>query len=375
MKPPQMSAETELTPQGSRLFKKAVLARPRSRSNMQPNPDMSDYAFFRLPDGRAWLGEGPFTGLPAAPPDVPTFYWNDFDLSDPLPWKRPARLIELSAGTTTPWRGCEWPQATWTHPSTEYFEMAFRRIRREVIARRLEKMVPVLTEQGRLLSGDWERLLDRVLDAPKGFWGYARVLGEGGFAGATPELLFRSEDHQIETMALAGTAKPGNGDAFLQDLKEIEEHELVAGYLESRLSALGKVERGQRAVCQAGKLTHFQTRLSVTLTEPADPAALVPWLHPTPAVGCLPRQEKWLDRLREYRHLLQVPAFFGAPFGFIQDGVCHMVVAIRGISWEGERGFLPSGCGIVGGSAYDHEWRELRLKREAVMHMLGLARP
>lgn len=335
----------------------------------------SDYAFFRLPDGRAWLGEGPFTGLPAPPPDAPAFYWNDFDLTDPLPWKQPARLTELDAAATPPWRGCEWPRATWKHPSTEYFEMAFRRIRREVIARRLEKMVPVLTEHGRLLGGQWERLLDRVLSAPAGFWGYGRVRDDEGFAGATPELLFQSEGRQVETMALAGTAKPGHDAAFWEDVKEIEEHELVAGYLESRLAELGQVERGPRTICQAGKLTHFQTRLRVTLPQAADPAALVPWLHPTPAVGCLPRQEKWLDRLREYRRLLHVPAFFGAPFGFMQKGECHMVVAIRGVSWEGERGFLPSGCGIVGGSAYDHEWRELRLKREAVMHMLGLARP
>jgi menaquinone-specific isochorismate synthase len=57
------------------------------------------------------------------------------------------------------------------------------------------------------------------------------------------------------------------------------------------------------------------------------------------------------------------------------DGECHMVVSIRGIAWQGPKGFLPSGCGIVGASAYDHEWRELRLKREAVMSMLGLSRP
>lgn len=336
---------------------------------------MSDYAYFRLPDGRAWLGKGPFTGLASAPLDQPVFYWNDFDLRDPLPWKKPARLVVLGPEEALPWRGLEWPEVFWTHPPTEYFEMAFRRIRREVIARRLEKMVPVLTEHGQLLCGRWERLLDRVAEAPEGFWGYGRVEGEAGFAGATPELLFRSEGGQVETMALAGTAKPGNGAAFLEDVKEIEEHELVVGYLQEQLGRLGAVERDPRGVCQAGKLTHFRTRLRVKLPGTADPTALVPWLHPTPAVGCLPREETWLERLREYRRLLKVPAFFGAPFGFMTAGVCHMVVCIRGVSWEGNHGFLPSGCGIVGGSAYDHEWRELRLKREAVMHMLGLARP
>lgn len=336
---------------------------------------MNQFALFRLPDGRAWLGEGPFEALAEAPADGPAFYWNDFDLSDATPWRRPARLTPLSPETSTPWTDQPWPRVNWRHPSTEYFEMAFRRIRRDVIARRLEKMVPVLTEHGLLVEGRWERLLDRVLTAPAGFWGYACVDGDHGFAGATPELLFHAEGARVETMALAGTAKPGTDEAFMLDVKEIEEHEIVAGYLESQLSRLGQVTRSPRGLCQAGALTHFQTRLTVTLSTPANPSTLVPWLHPTPAVGCLPRTEPWLDKLREYRRLLEVPDFFGAPFGFTLDGETHMVVSIRGIAWQGTKGYLPSGCGIVGGSAYDHEWRELRLKREAVMHMLGLARP
>ena len=337
---------------------------------------MTPFALFRQPDGRAWLGEGPFEALPEAPANGAAFYWNNFDLNDPAPWKRPARIREISPNSSDlPWADLPPPRVSWTHPSTEYFEMAFRRIRREVVARRLEKMVPVLTEHGKLVSGRWERLIARVLTAPAGFWGYACVSEDHGFAGATPELLFRADGATVETMALAGTAKPGQNAAFLQDPKEIEEHELVVGYLQRQLAQLGETLRSPRTLCQAGSLTHFQTQLTVRLPAPANPTTLVPWLHPTPAVGCLPRQEPWLDKLREYRRLLQVPDFFGAPFGFIQNGVCTMVVSIRGVAWQGLRGFLPSGCGIVGASAYDHEWRELRLKREAVMHMLGLARP
>ena len=54
---------------------------------------MNQFALFRLPDGRAWLGEGPFEALPEAPTDGAAFYWNDFDLRDPAPWKRPSRII------------------------------------------------------------------------------------------------------------------------------------------------------------------------------------------------------------------------------------------------------------------------------------------
>lgn len=253
--------------------------------------------------------------------------------------------------------------------------MAFRRIRREVLAKRLVKMVPVLTERGTIVSGDPICLLDRIMNAPSNTWGYARIEGNQGFLGATPELLFRSKDHQVETMALAGTAKPGAHEAFLQDVKEIDEHEIVVRYLQDQLSPLGEVNREPRDLCHTSKLLHFQSNLTVKLSAEADPDTLVRELHPTPAVGCLPREDTWLQRLKEYRTQLRVPNFFGAPFGFVEPGdshLCHMVVSIRGISWLGAEAQLPSGCGIVGGSAFDHEWRELRLKRESVISMLGL---
>lgn len=339
---------------------------------------MTDIALFRLPDARAWIGQGPFESFAEAPAGGGAFYINDFDLSDPLPWKKPAHLVEISADSlalNAGWNGARLPQIQWAKPPTEWFKMAFRRIRREVLAKRLEKMVPVLTENGTIMEGDPVRLLESVMAAPPNTWGYGWIQAGQGYLGATPELLFRSQGTSVETMALAGTAKPGDQAAFLTDVKEIEEHEIVVRYLTERLGTLGQVQREPRGLCQAATLLHFQSNLKVTLDRPIEPGALVREVHPTPAVGCLPREEVWLARLREYRAQLNVPGFFGAPFGFIEPGespVCHMVVAIRGLSWKGNEAQLPSGCGIVGGSAFDHEWRELRLKRESVVTMLGL---
>ena len=339
---------------------------------------MTDIAFFRLPDGRAWLAEGPFDSLAEMPAGGGAFYVNDFDLADPAPWKKPTKLTAVTAETLAPLLSAHstaTPHIQWAKPATEWFKMAFRRIRREVLAGRLEKMVPVLTERGQIIDGDPVSLLQRVMSAPSNTWGYGWVQGTRGFLGATPELLFRTEGQQAEAMALAGTAKPGAQDAFLTDVKEIEEHEIVVRYLMSSLSKLGTVERDERGLCHTSSLVHFLTNMRVKLSQPAVPNTLVRELHPTPAVGCLPREDIWLQKLREYRAQLQVPGFFGAPFGFVESGsanICHMVVAIRGIAWTGREAQLPSGCGIVGGSAFDHEWRELRLKRESVLSMLGL---
>ena len=337
---------------------------------------MTEFTLFRLPDGRAWLGEGPFTALAAAPATGGAFYINDFDLSDPKPWKVPTKLHTITADSLAQkihLNGAQTPQINWAKPATEWFKMAFRRIRREVLAKRIEKMVPVLTESGTLTSGDPRRLLEAIMKAPTNMWGYAHVKESGGFLGATPELLFQVHGQDLETMALAGTAKPGNQDAFITDVKEIEEHEIVVRYLTEQLQTMGAVSRQQRTLCQTSGLVHFQSRLNVKLHVAADPAQLVPLLHPTPAVGCLPRNDASIARLREYRQQLKVPGFFGAPFGFAEaDGTTHVIVAIRGICWDGDNISLPSGCGIVGGSAFDHEWRELRLKREAVLRLLAL---
>ena len=62
---------------------------------------MMEFALFRLPDGRAWLGEGPFTALAAAPAGGGAFYVNDFDLIDPQPWKVPAKLHSITPESHT----------------------------------------------------------------------------------------------------------------------------------------------------------------------------------------------------------------------------------------------------------------------------------
>jgi menaquinone-specific isochorismate synthase len=354
------------------MEKPVVLASRSKRFTMKPH--MMEFAFFRLPDGRAWIGEGPFESLAQPDARAACFYINDFDLSDALPWKKPERLHEVNAEKIKTWARDEAGamRVQWDKPATEWFKMAFRRIRREVLAGRLEKMVPVLAEHGTRLSGRPENLLHHVIAAPSNMWGYAHVSGDRGFLGATPELLFRLADSQIETMALAGTAKPGDQKDFLSDVKEIQEHELVASFLEEQLCSVGKVTRDPREVLETSGLVHFKTRLRASLKNPVSVGDLVSLLHPTPAVGCLPRQDEWLTKLREYRALLKAPGFFGAPFGFSINGEHHLVVAIRGIGWEGDKIVLPSGCGIVGGSAFDHEWRELRLKREAVLKLFGL---
>ena len=79
-----------------------------------------------------------------------------------------------------------------------------------------------------------------------------------------------------------------------------------------------------------------------------------------------------LEKLHQYRDLLQAPRQFGAPFGVVIDGEFTSVVAIRNISWKEDAVFLPSGCGVIEESSLQNEWNELELKRQFVKKIFGL---
>jgi menaquinone-specific isochorismate synthase len=176
----------------------------------------------------------------------------------------------------------------------------------------------------------------------------------------------------LETMALAGTVECGEIDRFESDPKEINEHELVAEYLCRKLDTIGTVKREPRYVLRLGPIAHLLSMIHVGLTEELELNELIRFLHPTPALGALPRNEHTLARLHAFREELETPGWFGAPFGAWMDGEFLAVVAIRNIIWSGKRAYLAAGCGLIEASQLESEWKELGLKRLAVKRMLGL---
>jgi len=337
---------------------------------------MEDFAFLKLAPGRYLCGLGPFVTSDQAPAAGKTaFYRNNFELSDPAPWKYPARVFEASdprvlvpGNGTTPL-----PEIAWSGLGDEGVRDIFDEILAQIASGSLKKSVPVLTERGILHRGEPAALVKTISSAPEALWGYGYREGATGVVGATPEQLFLLRDGILETMALAGTSPRHEVEDFPTDPKEIREHELVADYLETLLAPLGVVEREARTMLDLGSIVHFLTRLRVALRpEDRDPDALIRRLHPTPALGASPRGDGALRQLVGYRKRLGVPPEFGAPFGVVHEGVLQMLVAIRNVSWQGREVCLPSGVGLVEGSRFDREWRELALKRNSVKSLLGV---
>lgn len=317
------------------------------------------------------VGFGPFRELAEAPAGGVAFYCNDFTLSDPRPWKVPVEVravsclgeVGLQPGEVEiEWRGLE----------PDGFAGVFAGINEMITRGVIEKSVPVATEWGRIAGAGGDVLPGRMIVLGEPFYSYGWSLGGVGFCGATPELLFRLEGRKLATMALAGTAKADEREVFAVDGKEIREHEFVAQTLVAKLSDIGNVSRAGRSIMDLGQLVHFHTPITVELHADRSVDELIRRLHPTPALGPLPRTEETMRMLVEWRGELDCPPCFGAPFGLLQDGVFSSVVAIRGVHWHGRDVAVPSGCGVIEASRLVNEWRELRLKREAVMAVMGL---
>ncbi|MCB1204831.1 MAG: chorismate-binding protein [Verrucomicrobiae bacterium] len=337
---------------------------------------MDDFAFIKLAPGRYLCGLGPFDARESAPGDGRTaFYRNNFELTETQPWKVPSRVFEtddlrvlLPDNGATPL-----PEIAWSGLGDTDVRAVFDEILSRIHSGTLKKSVPVLTERGILHRGEPAALVKAVNAAPDSLRGYGFREGGRGVIGATPETLFTVQDGVLETMALAGTAPRHEIHDFPNDPKEIREHELVADYLEELLSPFGSVEREPRTLLDLGSMIHFLTRIRVRLLDPrTDLNELVKVLHPTPALGACPRGDGALRQLVEYRRRLGVPEHFGAPFGAIHEGAFRVLVAIRNLSWDGRDVYLPSGVGLVEGSRFDREWRELALKRNSVKSLLGV---
>ncbi len=322
-------------------------------------------AVFGTRSGEVLVGYGPFTAFAEPPSAGVAFYRNDFSLSEEKPWLVPDRvevLEKLPAG--------ERVKLEWEEPDPEGFAEVFREVSEAIEKGILEKSVPVVTEKGRGKCSP-DDLLASLMDLPETLRPYGWIGEEEGFLGATPEVLFRYFDGRIYTMALAGTARSDERRLFAIDDKEIREHEFVAQTLIAKLSDLGMVIRNERGILDLGKLIHFQTLIKVELYKYEKTETLIERLHPTPALGPLPRTTATLDLLKEWRGSLDCPVEFGAPFGLLRDGDFEALVAIRMLSWKGDEFSLPSGCGVIQESRLVNEWRELALKRSAVRNLFS----
>jgi isochorismate synthase len=204
------------------------------------------------------------------------------------------------------------------------------------------------------------------------------------FLGASPERLARVEEgadgvRRVGSGALAGSAPRGAtpeeddalGRRLLASAKDLDEHAIVGDMIAHALAPLClRVEHGGApALERLRNVQHLFTPVSGVLRPGRGIFDAVAALHPTPAVGGMPR-DRALAAIRELER--EPRGLYAGVVGWADlAGRGDSAVAIRSALVDGDRARVFAGGGIVATSDPDVEVEETRLKMAAVLEALG----
>ena len=218
-------------------------------------------------------------------------------------------------------------------------------------------------------------LLVNLIDGPsKGtvlLYRYADVF----FCGCTPELLVRKQGERLESMCLAGTAPTGANDEervrlaqeLLADEKNRREHDFVVRFIRNVFdrTCYDVDVPDEPGILPLTNIQHLYTPARAKLLEGTTLWDMVGDLHPTPAVAGTPVGEARLliRRIESFNR-----GFFAGACGYIDGaGDGEFSVALRTGVFDGERGYVYAGCGIVPGSDPASEYDEIAMKLQTVL--------
>ena len=200
---------------------------------------------------------------------------------------------------------------------------------------------------------------------------YAYWRGEKTFVGASPERLVRLEGGELSASSLAGTVKrgatPEEDAAFARELeastKDLGEHSAVREMLHDIFSEVGEnvMSPDTPEILTLSNVHHLHTEVTADLRDGYSLLDVVSRLHPTPAVGGVPRDAA-LEFIREKERLDR--GWYAAPIGWLDRNGGEFAVALRSGIIERNNFALYAGCGIVADSDPAQELAESTLKLE-----------
>ena len=194
------------------------------------------------------------------------------------------------------------------------------------------------------------------------------VYADGGFVGASPELLVRRTGDAVVARPMAGTGL--DAAELVRSEKDAREHRFVVDAVcDALMSTCADVVANGPAPVELTDVAHLATTITARIRDHRTSAVdLARALHPTPAVAGTPRAVA----MAAIRRLESTPRdLYAGPCGWVDargDGA--FVVALRGAQIEGTRARLHAGAGIVAGSNPAAEWAETRAKLEPMLRAL-----
>lgn len=203
---------------------------------------------------------------------------------------------------------------------------------------------------------------------------FALRSGAATFLGATPERLVQQQGLDVFTEAVAGSIRAGEEarDSLLGSQKDRAEHAFVVREIVRQLEPLSTTlwHAPEPQVRALRHLLHLYTPMRARLRERCHVLDLVERLHPTPAVGGLPREaaQRWIVESEP-----EPRGWYSGPIGWFDaagDGEFH--VALRSGVLDGDQAYLYAGAGIVRDSNPEHERAETQLKLQVLKAALGV---
>ena len=218
----------------------------------------------------------------------------------------------------------------------------------------------------------------RLLEAYPDCHLYLVRRGGRSFLGATPETLFSVRGHELHTHALAGSWVIPHGhdgaeeaEALLRSTKNTHEHEVVHRQIVDALTPYTTgIVSADRTTLRLRNLLHLETPVMATLHGDAHVIDVLHALHPTPAVGGLPKWPavEWIRR-HEPGHR---GWYAGAVGWFDAAGDATFAVAIRCALLSGNEAWVYTGAGIVADSEPEAEYDETAVKQQPLFRALGV---
>ena len=197
-----------------------------------------------------------------------------------------------------------------------------------------------------------------------------------GLVGATPELLVARSGADVRSVVLAGTVGRAAGaederlaEGLMSSDKDLEEHRLAVESVTEPLAAVcSELKVEGPLLLRLANLQHISTRVQGVLERDATALELAGLLHPTAAVCGTPRRDAF-ETIRALEGMDR--GRYSGPVGWVDsNGDGEWGIALRCGKFEGARGRLFAGNGIVGASEPEAELEETRVKLRAMMSAL-----
>jgi len=226
-------------------------------------------------------------------------------------------------------------------------------------------------------SGDYLKVYKILRSMNPSPYLYHMKMDKKTIIGASPEMLIRVTGNVVETFPIAGTRKITNDETkndelkkeMLNDEKELAEHTML---VDLGRNDIGKVCKygsvhvvDLMQVKQFSHVQHMVTHVVGTLDEKYNMYDAFKAVFPAGTVSGAPKVRAM--EIIDEQELHSRGPYAGAVGYFSFNGCCDFAIAIRSIFFDGKKGFVQAGAGIVSDSIPKNELKETEHKAGAML--------